>query len=81
LRGTHEEKKGVLVKAAKPGQERRIDLPVIGVRTVELAASAGLGGIAVEAGAALIVNRLGVTQAANRHGLFVTGVAPYGTAS
>ena len=81
LRGTHEEKKGVLVKAAKPGQERRIDLPVIGVRTVELAASAGLGGIAIEAGAALIVNRLGVTQAANRHGLFVTGVAPYGTAS
>jgi UDP-2,3-diacylglucosamine hydrolase len=78
IRGTPEDKMGVLVKAAKPNQERRVDLPVIGVRTVELAASAGLAGIAVEAGAALIVNRLGVIQAANHHSLFVTGVTPPG---
>jgi len=76
LRGTHEARKGVLVKAAKPNQERRVDLPVIGVQTVELAASAGLRGIAVEAGAALIVNQLGVARAADRLGLFVCGVAP-----
>src|SRR6202007_2353949 len=39
---------GVLVKAAKPGQERRADLPTIGLRTVANAAAAGLRGIAVE---------------------------------
>lgn len=76
LRGTADRRKGVLVKGVKPGQERRVDLPVIGVRTIELAAAAGLAGIAVEAGAALIVNRERVTEAADRLGLFVFGFAP-----
>jgi DUF1009 family protein len=76
LRGTAANRKGVLAKAAKPNQERRVDLPVIGVRTVELAAAAGLSGIAVEAAAALIVNRAQVTQTADRLGLFIHGFAP-----
>jgi len=66
---------GVLVKTAKPGQERRIDLPTIGVRTVEMAAAAGLAGIAVEAGGALIVGSAAVADAADRAGLFAVGVA------
>lgn len=69
-----EPKGGVLVKVAKPGQERRTDLPTIGVATVENAAGAGLDGIAVEAGGALIVDREAVARAADRHGLFVVGV-------
>jgi DUF1009 family protein len=76
VRGTPAHRKGVLVKAAKPHQERRVDLPVIGVRTVELAASAGLCGIAVEGGAALIVNRTRIAQTADGLGLFVYGFAP-----
>ena len=65
---------GVLVKLAKPGQERRADLPTIGVRTVEACARAGLRGIAVEAGASLIVDRAAVAAAADAAGLFVIGV-------
>ncbi|HMK67064.1 MAG TPA: UDP-2,3-diacylglucosamine diphosphatase LpxI, partial [Stellaceae bacterium] len=65
---------GVLVKIAKPGQERRADLPTIGVRTVEAAANAGLRGIAVEAGAALVVDRAAVAAAADGAALFVLGV-------
>ena len=65
---------GVLVKVKKPGQETRVDLPVIGARTVENAAAAGLRGIAVEAGAALVVDRAAVVAAADRAGLFVVGV-------
>jgi len=76
LRGTPAKRKGVLVKAAKPHQERRVDLPVIGVRTVELVAEAGLSGIAVEGGAALIVGRARVVEFANHHGVFVYGFAP-----
>ena len=75
LRGTADNRKGVLVKAAKPHQERRIDLPAIGVRTVELAADAGLSGIAVEGGGALIVGRKAVAATADRLGLFVYGFA------
>jgi UDP-2,3-diacylglucosamine hydrolase len=73
LRGTAAERKGVLLKGAKPHQERRIDLPVVGIRSVELAAAAGLAGIAVEAGTALILDRVRVIEAADRHGLFIFG--------
>lgn len=66
---------GVLVKVAKPNQERRADLPTIGPDTVENAAAAGLRGIAVQAGGALIVNKADVIAAADAAGLFVMGVA------
>jgi len=65
---------GVLVKLRKPGQERRVDLPAIGVGTVRLAAESGLSGIAVEAGGALVFDRETMTALADEHGLFVTGV-------
>ena len=67
---------GVLVKAPKPGQERRADLPTIGQRTIEGAAAAGLRGIAVEAGATFVIDRAATTAAADRAGLFVVGVPP-----
>ena len=64
----------VLVKVGKPGQERRADRPTIGPRTVALAAEAGLAGIAVEAGATIILDRDEVISAADPAGLFVVGV-------
>lgn len=67
---------GVLVKRPKPQQERRIDLPTIGLRTVEGAAAAGLAGIVVEAGAALVVDRDAVRRAADEAGVFVYGFNP-----
>lgn len=67
---------GVLVKAAKPGQELRVDLPVIGPQTVELAAHSGLAGIAVVAGEVLLAERNVVRAAADRHGLFLFGAEP-----
>lgn len=76
LRGTNDDPRGVLVKAVKPAQERRVDLPVIGARTVELVAQAGLAGIAVEAGAALIVNRRAIAEAADTAGIFLYGFMP-----
>ncbi len=65
---------GVLVKVSKPRQDRRIDLPTMGVTTVEMAAAAGLCGIAVEAGASLLIDRAAVAAAADRLGLFVIGI-------
>ncbi len=73
LRGSEKQRRGVLVKAPKPDQERRVDLPVIGERTVQLAGAAGLSGIAVQAGAALIMDRPAVVAAAEAAGLFVLG--------
>lgn len=67
---------GVLVKLSKPGQERRADLPTIGVQTVERARDAGLKGIAVEAGRSLVVDRADVAAAADAAALFVVGIDP-----
>lgn len=67
---------GVLVKLCKPGQERRTDLPTVGPATVEGAARAGLRGIALEAGATLLVERGRAIDAADRAGLFIAGIAP-----
>lgn len=75
IRGTPSNRRGVLVKALKPVQDKKTDLPVVGVQTVENAANAGLAGIAMEAGAALIMDRAAVAAAADRLGLFVIGIA------
>lgn len=62
---------GILIKMPKPGQERRVDLPTIGVETVRNAAAAGLAGIVVEAGGALMVERERMIELANDTGLFL----------
>ncbi|MDO8289294.1 MAG: UDP-2,3-diacylglucosamine diphosphatase LpxI [Parvibaculum sp.] len=67
---------GVLVKLPKPAQDRRVDLPTIGSRTVERAAMAGLAGIAVEAGGAIIADTDEIRAAADRLGLFVLCFPP-----
>lgn len=74
LRGTEDDRAGVLVKVTKPIQDRNLDLPTIGPRTVELAAAAGLRGIAVEAEGSLIVDREATIAKADELGLFIEGV-------
>ena len=76
LRGTADARKGVLVKWPKPIQERRVDLPTIGVATVEGAAKAGLAGIAGEARGLLVLERAQVIAAADQLGLFIVGLEP-----
>ena len=68
--------KGVLLKAPKPGQDWRIDLPAIGPDTVENAAKAGLGGIAVQAGGVLILGVEDTVAMADRLGLFIHAFEP-----
>jgi DUF1009 family protein len=68
-------KRGVLVKAPKAGQDLRFDLPTIGPRTVEGVRDAGLAGVAVAAGTAQVVEPEAVITAADAAGLFVTGVS------
>lgn len=67
---------GVLVKLCKPQQDRRHDLPTIGPDTVRNAAEAGLEGIAVQAGASLVLERGAVIATADEAGIFVIGVEP-----
>ncbi len=64
----------MLVKTAKPNQDLRVDLPTVGPRTIERAQAAGLAGVAVEAGGALISDREETLALADAAGLFVVGI-------
>jgi DUF1009 family protein len=64
----------VLVKAPKPTQDRRFDLPSIGPRTIEGAGRAGLAGIAVVAGSTIVAEFEQLVTAADRANVFVLGV-------
>jgi UDP-2,3-diacylglucosamine hydrolase len=66
---------GVLVKAPKIGQDRRLDLPSIGPSTVEAAAAARLAGIAVAANTTVVAEPSQLAAAAERAKIFVIGVA------
>ncbi|MEY2585633.1 MAG: UDP-2,3-diacylglucosamine hydrolase, partial [Verrucomicrobiota bacterium] len=59
-------KNAVMVKVAKPNQDMRFDVPVIGVATIEVAAAANVRVIAVEAGRTLLLEKEAVIEAATR---------------
>ena len=67
-----------MIKRAKPGQDLRTDMPVIGAETVRAAERAGLAGIALEAGKVLFAGRAAVIEAAQAADLFVFGQAGEG---
>jgi DUF1009 family protein len=75
VRGAPGRRKGVLVKVAKPIQEERVDLPTIGLATIQGADRAGLAGVVGVAGKMLVVDRAAVVVAADAAGLFVAGLS------
>lgn len=73
LRGSPAGRKGALVKAPKPIQDLRVDMPVMGSQTIELAAAAGLAGVGGVAGKLILIDHPAIVEAADRLGLFVWG--------
>lgn len=65
---------GVLVKMAKPKQERRVDLPTIGPQSVKDVHEAGFKGIAIESGAVLMVDAEQCVKLADKLGIFIVGI-------
>lgn len=62
---------GLLYKAPKPGQELRVDMPLIGLGTVMRAAEAGLAGIVIEAGGVMLLDPEGVAEVLRAQGMFL----------
>jgi DUF1009 family protein len=73
LRGTLANRKGVLAKLAKPIQDLRLDMPTIGLQTIEDVAAAGLCGIVAKSHALLIVDKRAVFTRAAELGVFLYG--------
>ncbi len=64
----------VVVKAVKPGQDRRFDLPAVGPDTVSVLAEVKAAVLAVEAGATLVMDREELVREADRAGIAVVGL-------
>lgn len=68
----------VLVKTSKPQQDRRADLPAIGLHTLQGCIAAGFRGIVIEANATLVMDRDTLVDLANKHGVWIVALAPSG---
>ncbi len=68
--------RGLLYKAPKPLQDRRIDLPALGPDTVRNVAAAGLAGIAWEAGGVICLDLPAMQMLAREAGIFLWARAP-----
>lgn len=62
-----------LLKAARPGHDRRFDVPTIGLQTIRLMAQARAACLAVEAGQVILVDKPAVLAAADAAGIAVLG--------
>ena len=67
-------KVGILVKAPKANQDLRLDMPAVGLGTIESAKRADLEGIALAAGRVLVADRGELLREAARAGMFVMGL-------
>jgi DUF1009 family protein len=65
----------VVVKAMKPRQDLRFDVPAVGPETIAAMQAARCSALAVEAGTALVLDREAVAAAADRAGIAVEGFA------
>lgn len=73
--GTLARKNALMIKVAKPNQDMRFDVPVVGVETIRIAAGAKLRVIAIESGKTLLLERDVVVDLANRAKISVVGIS------
>ena len=66
----------VVVKVSKPGQDMRFDVPVIGVRTIEVMARANARALSIDAGKTLLFERVRLLDAANEAGISIVAKEP-----
>ena len=69
-------KGAILVKTCKPQQDRDLDLPTIGVQTVNACCDKGFSGIALHAGASFFLDQEQSIAQADAHHMFITGEHP-----
>jgi len=66
----------VVVKMAKPGQDMRFDVPVVGPRTIDVMAEARAAVLAIEAKRTFVVDERATVEAADAHGICVVVIGP-----
>ncbi len=74
------ERRLTVVKVAKPKQDMRFDVPVIGLRTVETMIAAGASCLSIEAGGTLLFDREALLDRADKTGVAIVAVPRSGAA-
>ena len=64
-----------VVKVAKPAQDMRFDVPVVGVATIDAMRAAGADALSIDAGKTLILDGDAFIEAADAAGIVVMGRA------
>ena len=67
--------KGVFLKSQKINQDTRIDVPTIGINTIQNIANAGFSGIALKANNVQIIDKEVCIELANQLGIFIVSVS------
>jgi hypothetical protein len=62
-----------IIKVAKPNQDMRFDVPVVGVATIDTMRAAGASALSVDAGRTLFVDGADIVAAADRAGICIVG--------
>jgi UDP-2,3-diacylglucosamine hydrolase len=65
-----------IVKVAKPNQDMRFDVPVVGVATIEAMRAAGATALSVDAGKTLMIDGEAIVRAADAGGIAIVGRSP-----
>ena len=73
-----EGKRLVVVKVSKPGQDMRFDVPVVGLRTIEVMKRSKATALAVDAGRTLLFDRERLIAAADEAGIAIEALTPLG---
>ena len=76
MRGSLAKREGVLVKLPKTNQDRRIDMPTLGLTTIENASLAGLAGIAFSGEETQLIDADSCIKRADELGMFLIGLKP-----
>ena len=76
MRGSVTKREGVLVKLPKRNQDRRIDMPTLGLTTIENASFAGLAGIAFAGEETQLIDADACIKRADELGMFIIGLNP-----
>src|SRR3984885_12996383 len=66
----------VVVKVSKPRQDMRFDVPVVGLKTIEVMKSSNATALAIDAGRTLLFDREGLVRAADEGGIAIQAFAP-----
>ena len=69
------ERRLTVVKVAKPNQDMRFDVPVIGQATIEAMIRAGASCLSIESGRTLLFDREALVAAANKAGIAIVAAA------